>query len=166
MLFPTSSLFLGSDGHAKSKLISNRIRKTSPIFRKTRKGKLKRCPHGWSPMSTVPSSQNKSVAEILRNVPDENAFYFYVGEGSPSGLKASSLREFLAQAEIADPASVSFHAGRGDFEKWVRMLGDPTLAKQLQTVSSQNLSPEELKTKMLRVIRMRVGKLRKLAHEV
>jgi len=116
-------------------------------------------------MSTTATDPNKSVADILRNVPDENAFYFYKGEGSPSGLKATSLREFLAQVEIADPASVQFHAQRGDFENWVRMLGDPTLAKQLQTVSSQNLSPEELKSKMLRVIRMRVGKLRKLAHE-
>ncbi|MDA4130029.1 MAG: DUF5752 family protein [Thaumarchaeota archaeon] len=117
-------------------------------------------------MSTAPSSPNRSVSDILRNVPDENAFYFYVGEGSPSGLKATSLREFLAQVEIADPISLGFHSRRGDFENWVRMLGDPTLAKQLQTVSSQNLSPEELKTKMLRIIRMRVGKLRKLAHEV
>jgi hypothetical protein len=111
------------------------------------------------------TSSGKSVSDILRNVPDENAFYFYVGEGTPSGLKASSLREFLAQVEIADPNSVKFHARRGDFEKWVRMLGDPTLAKQLGTVSSQDLTPEELKMKMLRVIRMRVGKLRKLAHE-
>lgn len=111
------------------------------------------------------TSPTKSVADILRNVPDENAFYFYVGEGTPSGLKASSLREFLAQVEIADPNSVQFHARRGDFENWVRMLGDPTLAKQLGTVASQDLTPEELKMKMLRVIRMRVGKLRKLAHE-
>ncbi|MDA4111284.1 MAG: DUF5752 family protein [Thaumarchaeota archaeon] len=116
-------------------------------------------------MSSSGSSPTKSVADILRSVPDENAFYFYRGEGSPSGLKATSLREFLAQVEIADPNSLQYHARRGDFEKWVRMLGDPTLAKQLQTVSSQELSPEELKSKMLRVIRMRVGKLRKLAHE-
>src|ERR1700730_1412458 len=113
--------------------------------------------------STPPNS--KSVADILRNVPDENAFYFYVGEGSPSGLKATSLREFLAQVEIADPSSVTFHARRGDFEKWVRMLGDPTLGKQLGTVSSQDLSPGDMKMKMIRTIRMRVGKLRKLAHE-
>src|ERR1700730_11408749 len=105
-------------------------------------------------MSTT-ASPSKSVADILRNVPDENAFYFYVGEGSPSGLKATSLREFLTQVEIADPSSVAFHARRGDFENWVRMLGDPTLAKQLGTVSSQQLSPEGLKMKMLRVIRMR-----------
>jgi len=117
-------------------------------------------------MSTTASPPNsKSVADILRSVPDENAFYFYVGEGAPSGLKATSLREFLAQVEIAAPDSVAFHAHRGDFEKWVRMLGDPTLAKQLSTVSSQNLSPEETKMKMIRIIRMRVGKLRKLAHE-
>jgi hypothetical protein len=121
-------------------------------------------PEGWPMSTTASNSSSKSVADILRSVPDENAFYFYVGEGSPSGLKATSLREFLAQVEIADPGSLVFHARRGDFENWVRMLGDPTLAKQLGTVSSQDLSPEEMKMKMLRIIRMRVGKLRKLAH--
>jgi hypothetical protein len=121
-------------------------------------------PEGGPMSTTASNSSSKSVADILRSVPDENAFYFYVGEGSPSGLKATSLREFLAQVEIADPGSLVFHAHRGDFENWVRMLGDPTLAKQLGTVSSQDLSPEEMKMKMLRIIRMRVGKLRKLAH--
>lgn len=107
----------------------------------------------------------RTVSDVLRTVPNENAFYFYRGEGSPSGLKATSLQEFLSRIESADAESLHFHSQRHDFENWVKMLGDPTLAKQMQTLASQKLSPEELKSKLVRVVRMRVGKLKKLAHE-
>jgi len=107
----------------------------------------------------------RSVSDVLRTVSNENAFYFYRDEGIPSGLKASSLKEFLSRIESADPQSLFFHSQRHDFENWVGMLGDPTLAKQMRTLASQNLTPDELKSKLVRITRMRVGKLRKLAHE-
>jgi len=110
-------------------------------------------------------STARSVSDVLRTVPNENAFYFYRGEGSPSGLKASSLQEFLSSIESADAESLYFHSRRHDFENWIRMLGDPTLAKQMLTLSSQKLTPDELKSKLVRIVRMRVGKLKKLAHE-
>jgi len=106
----------------------------------------------------------KSVSDILRIVPTENAFYFYRSEGLPSGAKASSLQEFLKSIESADPKILDFHSQRHDFENWIKMLGDPTLAKQMQTLASQNLTPEELKSKLIRIVRMRVGKLKKLSH--
>ncbi len=105
----------------------------------------------------------RSVSDVLRTVPSENAFYFYREEGLPSGVKASSLQEFLTRIESADPMSLEFHSQRHDFENWVKMLGDPTLAKQMQTLASQNLTPDELKSKLVRIVRMRVGKLKKLA---
>jgi len=107
----------------------------------------------------------RSVSDVLRTVPSENAFFFYRREGSPSGIKASSLQEFLSRIESADPQTIFFHSQRHDFENWVRMLGDPTLAKQMQTLASQNLTPDELKSRLVRITRMRVGKLKKLAHE-
>lgn len=109
------------------------------------------------------SATSRSVSDVLRTVPNENAFYFYRGEGSPSGLKATNLQEFLSSIESADSESLYFHSQRHDFENWVRMLGDPTLAKQIQTVSLQKLTPDELKSKLVRIVRMRVGKLKKLA---
>ncbi len=111
------------------------------------------------------SASAGTVSGVLRTVPNENAFYFYRGEGSPSGQKASSLQEFLSSIEAADKNSLYFHSQRHDFENWVRMLGDPTLAKQMQTLASQKLTPDELKSKLVRIVRMRVGKLKKLAHE-
>lgn len=116
------------------------------------------------PMATTITETSRSVSNILRTVPDEYGFHFYASIGSPTELKARSLPEFLAQVEKADPSSIKFHSERHDFESWVRMLGDPTLAKQLATLSGQELSAEELKAKMLRILRMRVGKLKKLSH--
>jgi hypothetical protein len=109
------------------------------------------------------SAPSRSVSDVLRTVSNEKAFYFYRDEGSPSGLKASNLQEFLSRIESADAESLYFHSQRHDFENWVRMLGDPTLAKQMQTLASQKLSPVELKSKLVRVVRMRVGKLKKLS---
>jgi hypothetical protein len=109
------------------------------------------------------SASTRTVSDVLRTVSNENAFYFYRKEGSPSGIKASSLQEFLSSIESADPESLDFHSQRHDFENWVRMLGDPTLAKQMQTLASQNLTPDELKSKLVRIVRMRVGKLKKLS---
>jgi hypothetical protein len=111
------------------------------------------------------TASTRSVSDVLRTVPNENAFYFYRSEGAPSGLKASNLQEFLSRLESADPNSLFFHSQRHDFENWVRMLGDPTLAKQMQTLASQKLTPDELKSRLVRIVRMRVGKLKKLAHE-
>ena len=110
------------------------------------------------------SASTRTVSDVLRTVPNENAFYFYRKEGAPSGLKASSLQEFLSRLESLDPESLEFHSHRHDFENWIRMLGDPTLAKQMQTLSTQNLTSEELKSRMIRIVRMRVGKLKKLSH--
>ncbi len=110
------------------------------------------------------ASTTKTVSDVLRTVPSENAFYFYRGEGAPSGLKANSLQEFLSGIEFADPKILEYHSQRHDFENWVRMLGDPTLAKQMRTLASQNLTPVELKSRLVRIVRMRVGKLKKLAH--
>ena len=114
-------------------------------------------------LSTTSESQGKAVSDVLRVVPEENSFRFYNAVDSPAGMEARSLSEFVSQIGNAPPESIQFHSQRHDFENWIQMLGDPTLAKQVNTLSTQNLTPEELKSKLLRISRMRVGKLRKLA---
>lgn len=98
---------------------------------------------------------------VLRTVPDENGFYFYQSLGFPLGLRANSLEEFSKELETVDPSSIRFHLGRQGFENWISMLGDPTLAKQISTLRSKKLSDAELKTQLVRVVRLRLGKLRK-----
>jgi hypothetical protein len=98
---------------------------------------------------------------VLRTVPDENGFYFYEGVDSPLGLKANSLEEFSAELQQVDPGSIKFHLSRQDFENWITMLGDPTLAKQISTLRAKKLSDSELKNQLIRVVRLRLGKLRR-----
>jgi len=110
------------------------------------------------------SAKQPLSSNVLRTVSEENSFRFYNDLDSPSGLAARNLQEFVSQIANATSESVEFHSKRHDFQNWVQMLGDPTLAKQIDTLSSQELAPDELKSKILRILRMRVGKLRKLAN--
>jgi hypothetical protein len=82
----------------------------------------------------------KNVASnILRSVPPQNAFYFYRAIGTPTGAAARNLPDFLGILNTIDLASLQFHLGRGDFENWVKMLGDNTLAKQLADLKEKTL---------------------------
>lgn len=107
---------------------------------------------------------NKEVANnILRSLPEENAFSFHKPTGEPLGLKARSLSEFSDALRSADPSLVKFHVDRGDFENWIRMLGDETLTKQIATLRSKELAADALKTQLVRLVRLRLGRLRKIA---
>jgi hypothetical protein len=98
---------------------------------------------------------------VLRTVPDENGFHFYQSVDAPLGLKANSLEQFSQELQTVDPSSIRFHLSRQDFENWITMLGDPTLAKQISTLRSKKLSDAELKKQLVRVVRLRLSKLGK-----
>jgi hypothetical protein len=98
---------------------------------------------------------------ILRTVPDENGFYFYQGVDSPLGLRANSLEQFSEELQTVDPRSIRFHLGRQDFENWISMLGDATLARQISTLRTKKLSDAELKMQLISMVRMRLGQLRR-----
>jgi uncharacterized protein DUF5752 len=98
---------------------------------------------------------------ILRSVPPENAFYFYKSIGTPTGTAARSLTEFLGVLRTAENASLQFHLGRGDFEKWVRMLGDDTLAKQIAGLREKRLREEQLREQLVDSVRTRINQLQR-----
>jgi hypothetical protein len=104
----------------------------------------------------------KGLAErILAPVNPERAFYFYAGMGEPVGTAANSLREFVEKAKTVQAKSLEFHLGRGDFENWVRMLGDPELVKALVKLRGSGLSGEKLRAELVRVIQTRVRQLQR-----
>jgi tryptophan 2,3-dioxygenase len=105
--------------------------------------------------------QTEEAANILRTVPPENAFYFYKSIGAPTGATARSLPEFLGVLGNADNASLQFHMGRGDFEKWVKMLGDNTLAKQLAVLRERRLREEQLRQLLVDSVRTRINQLQR-----
>jgi len=101
--------------------------------------------------------------KILGEVPVEQAFYFYSDIGTKTGKSARSLDEFLDQIKTIESASLEFHIQRGDFENWIKMLGDETLSKQIENIKKANLQSETLRKRLLQVMRLRYGSLKKIS---
>ena len=99
--------------------------------------------------------------KILASVPAERAFYFYLDLGRPLNVSASSLAEFGSKLKTINVSSLEFHMMRGDFEKWIYMLGDNELAKSLIKIREANFSGERLRTELVRVVQTRVRQLQK-----
>jgi len=108
----------------------------------------------------VPTKMLKNAASnLLRSVPPQNAFYFYRATGAPTGAAARNLPDFLGI--IIDITSLQFHLGRGDFENWVKMLGDNTLAKQLAGLKDKQLRGEQLRSELVDAVKARLTTLQK-----
>jgi len=110
----------------------------------------------------VPSKILRNVtANVLRSVPPQNAFYFYRALGAPTGAAARNLTDFLGIINTIDITSLQFHLGRGDFENWIKMLGDNTLAKQLAGLKEKKLRGEDLRSGLVDTVKARLNTLQK-----
>jgi Family of unknown function (DUF5752) len=110
----------------------------------------------------MPTKILKNVASnILRSVPPQNAFYFYRAIGAPTGAAARNLPDFLGILNRIDLASLQFHLGRGDFENWLKMLGDDTLAKQIAALKDKKLRGEDLRMQLVDTVKTRLVSLQK-----
>jgi Family of unknown function (DUF5752) len=110
----------------------------------------------------MPTKILKNVASnILRSVPPQNAFYFYRAIGAPTGAAARNLPDFLGVINSIDVTSLQFHLGRGDFENWLKMLGDDTLAKQIATLKDRKLRGEDLRIQLVHTVKARLDSLQK-----
>jgi len=110
----------------------------------------------------MPTKILKNVASnILRSVPPQNAFYFYRAIGAPTGAAARNLPDFLGILNSIDLASLQFHLGRGDFENWLKMLGDDTLAKQIAALKDRKLRGEDLRMQLVDTVKTRLFSLQK-----
>lgn len=104
----------------------------------------------------------KGVASnILRSVPPQNAFFFYRAIGAPTGAVARNLSDFLGVINTIDVASLQFHISRGDFENWIKMLGDDTLARQVANLKEKRLRGEELRLQLTETVKDRLDSLKK-----
>jgi len=114
------------------------------------------------PCETLANKILRNVASnVLRSVPPQNAFYFYRAIGTPTGAAARNLPDFLGVLNTIDLASLQFHLGRGDFENWVKMLGDNTLAKQLAGLKEKKMHGEDLRLQLVDIVKARIDTLQK-----
>ena len=112
---------------------------------------------GEASLETAPEERAET---ILREVPAERAFYFYTDYGKYTGTYARSLEEFAETLEKISVESIRFHLRRGDFQVWIRDLGDPELAETLDRIDEPNLNDRELREEVARRVRERVKDLK------
>jgi len=103
----------------------------------------------------------KETTGVLRDVPPQNAFYFYRSIGAPTGAAARNLSDFVGVLSTIDITSIQFHIGRGDFENWLKMLGDDTLAQQIMGLKEKRLSGELLRIRLVETVKTRISQLQK-----
>ncbi len=111
---------------------------------------------------TMRISNKDITSRILRTVPYNNAFYFFMDIGEYSGKLAASLIEFCKRIETIDIKSVNFHFKRRDFEKWIRgTIGDIYLANEINKIN-KSIQGEELRVKIYQTVESRLTELKKL----
>ncbi len=116
-------------------------------------------------VKSQPSKKTNGQA-LLRTVPYESGFHFYVGLGNYTGITATSLDEFALKLQTIPVESVTFHFQRDDYQKWLlNTIGDKELAKQIDQLKDWPSwsSDENLRKELVKSIQKRLAELRKLS---
>ncbi len=111
----------------------------------------------------LPKIDKKTALTILSSLPLEKAFHFHLEVGQYLDVYAESLSDFVDKIQRIDSKSIGFHLNRGDFEHWIRDLGDPELSKKVSLVRGANLSGENLRKEVYEIVKSRFEELAKLA---
>ncbi len=111
----------------------------------------------------LPEVSIEKAATIIAYQPHDKSFEFYSTVGQPLHLHAHSLKDFANKLERADAVSIDFHGKRGDFEAWLKGLGDEELAKKAAMLRKANVSGEDLRKCLRDMVEHRYVELAKLA---
>jgi hypothetical protein len=104
--------------------------------------------------------------EILRGASEENRFHFYLGVDRPLGVSSDNLVDLSEAIKSVSLRAVEYHFGRGDFESWIRHLGDHDLADRLRLLRETNLSGEPLRRKIHEVLNSGCDELQRVIEGV
>jgi len=107
----------------------------------------------------------EKAESVLRELPTERAFYFYIDYDKYTGRYARSLEEFLDEIRRIKANSLIFHITRGDFQVWIRDLGAPDLASKLDSLRKAGLDGEYIRSKMIAYIEEYIKGLRRIPKE-
>jgi hypothetical protein len=106
-----------------------------------------------------PRINEEESRKILRKTPPQKAFHFYSGIGQVLGSSAYSLTDLCDKIRITDIKSIEFHMARGDFESWIRHLGDIELEKRLRLIRETGLKGEALRERLYGALASRLDEL-------
>jgi hypothetical protein len=104
-------------------------------------------------------SLQRDPTKILDRTLPERAFYFYSGIGQFTGLSSDNLADFCDKIRSVDIRSVEFHLARGDFEAWIRDLGDTGLERRLRLIREMALTGDALRRRLYITLRSRCDEL-------
>jgi predicted transcriptional regulator len=102
------------------------------------------------------TEKGKNALKAETPVPAGKEFYFYSGIGVPTGLSASSIRDFYELAKLVDAVSLEFHLYREDFENWLRsVVNEAPFADELLEIRKSELKGENLRKEIIRAAEAR-----------
>jgi hypothetical protein len=112
-------------------------------------------------VSELPPVDAAIAKKIMTGISIEDAFHFHKGVNRPLWISASSLTDLYKKIMAVDLKAVEFHFQRGDFELWVRHLGDTVLADKIRELRQTELAGEMLRDKLYTLIKYRCDEMRK-----
>ena len=111
---------------------------------------------------SIETSNKELAQEILREVPEFNAFYFFKDEGKYTGNYAVSLIIFYNMLSKIDKESLLFHFRRGDYQNWIKtIIGDNYLANEIKKID-KTVNGNELLENLCKIIEKRLIELKQL----
>lgn len=116
----------------------------------------------------LPRIDKDKASKILNPVSIERAFHFYTGINQSLNVCATSLNDFCEKIEKINTKSVEFHVSRGDFEIWIRDIGDPELARRINSIKNRGIQGNDLQKTIHEIVKNRCEELSNVsrgAHE-
>jgi hypothetical protein len=110
----------------------------------------------------LPDTTRELASAILTQLPPDKAFHFFLGIAKPTHIYANGIIEFCRQIPEVNLDSIAFHVNRGDFEAWLRSLGDLELAARVGFLRRRKFCGEELRIRLLEVANNRCTVLTEL----
>ncbi len=105
--------------------------------------------------------QHQAVERILRTVPYEEGFNFYINIGQPTKYTASSLEQLANELEVVETTSVNFHFNRANFQEWIsKILEDIELSRRLDRIP-KDIVGKQLRKKIIEFVKARKDELSK-----
>ena len=106
-----------------------------------------------------------NTKEVLRSLPQNEAFHFFVDINDYTGKSATNLVEFCNMIKTVNEKSITFHFERYDFQRWTGgTLHDPTLARRINKLkksqTEEQLSEEKVRTLICNITKNRIKELK------
>jgi menaquinone-dependent protoporphyrinogen IX oxidase len=99
---------------------------------------------------------------LLKTVPFENAFQFFIELRKNTGITASGTVEFAEKLQIIPIQSVTFHFQRQDFQRWLKItIGDEEIAKRIDQINVWTHDDENLRKELSETVQNRIAELTK-----